>query len=98
MPALRSDDVELIVIAGPRARDEQLPIANAADPHRMPTRIPEVKIADHANPLSIGSPDRKRRSFYAVDFGDLCAEFPVNVIMISLSKQMQINSPQDCSE
>src|SRR5947207_15581919 len=46
--ALRTNDVKLVVIAGSSAGDEQLPIAEATHAHRMPPRVPEIEIADHA--------------------------------------------------
>ncbi|GCC48611.1 hypothetical protein chiPu_0032950, partial [Chiloscyllium punctatum] len=49
MLAVAPDDLELVVVADPCPRDEQLPIAGAAHPHRMPPSIPEIEVADHAD-------------------------------------------------
>ena len=60
MLAVRADDVEFVVIAGAGVRDEQLPIADAAHPHRMPPRIPEIEIADHADAAARSAPAPRR--------------------------------------
>jgi len=44
-------------------RDEYFPDPGFdALSHRMGTAIPAIKVANHANPLSIGSPNRKART------------------------------------
>ena len=57
-----ADDIELVVIARSRAGNEQFPIAAAAHPHRMPPRIPEIEIADHADLPRIGRQHHERHA------------------------------------
>ena len=61
MLAVRSDDIELVVVAGAGMRNEQLPIADAAHAHRMPPRVPEIEIADHADAPARSAPAPRRR-------------------------------------
>jgi len=51
---LRADDIEFIMIARRGVGHEQLPITNAADPHRVSPRVPEIEIADDTDPPRIG--------------------------------------------
>src|SRR5438128_1769245 len=95
MLAAGADDVELVVIAGPRVRNEQLPIADAAHAHRVPPRVPEVEIADHADAARIR---RQHHEGYAVDAVQrrrMRAKLVVNALMGALAEQIKVEVAQD---
>jgi hypothetical protein len=79
--ALRTDDVELVVIADFGVRDEQLPIANAAHAHRMAPRVPEVEIADHADPPRIGRQHHKSDASDAIQCHKMRAKLVVHTLI-----------------
>ncbi len=93
--ALRPDDVELVVIAGGGTRHEQLPIAGAAHPHRVPARIPVVEIADHGDPPRIGREHHEGHAVDAVERHRMRAELVVEPLVGAFAKQMKIEIGQD---
>ena len=95
MLALRADDIELVVIAGGGVRHEQFPIADAAHPHRMPPRIPEIEIADHADPPRIGREHHEGDAVDAVERHRMRAELVVEPLMGAFAEQIQIEVGQD---
>ena len=73
------------------ARDKDLP-----DPgfdsfsHRMAPTIPTVKIADNADSLGVGRPDGKSCACVPVDFGQVSAQFFVDVVVVALLVQVHV--------
>src|SRR5271165_1951966 len=61
-----------------------------ASSHRMDTAIPAIKIANHADPLSIGSPDRETRTRMSIDFHQLRSELFVDLIVIAHRVQISV--------
>ena len=95
MLALRSHDIELVSIARRGAGDEQFPIADAADPHRMASLIPEIEIADHADAPGIGCEHHERHAIDAVERHRMRAELVVEPLMGAFAKQIEIEIGQD---
>ena len=95
MLALRADDIELVVIAGRGVGHEQLPIADAAHPHRMPPRIPEIEIADHADPPRIGREHHEGHAIDAIERHRMRAELVVDPLMGAFAEQIEIEVGQD---
>ena len=94
MLALRADDIEFIMIARGGMGHEQLPIADAAHPHRMPPRIPEIEIADDADPPRIGGEHHERHAVDAVERHRMRAKLVVNPLMGAFAQQIQIEVGQ----
>ena len=92
--ALRADDVEFVVIAGGGVGHEQLPIADAAHPHRMPPRIPEVEIADHADAPRVGREHHEGDAGNAVQRHRMRAELVVDALMGAFAEQIEIEVGQ----
>ena len=90
MLALRADDIELIVVARPGAGHKQLPIADAAHAHRMSPRIPEIEIADHADPTRVGSQHHEGHSIDAVERHRMRAKLVVKLLMGTFAQQIKV--------
>jgi hypothetical protein len=58
--------------------------------HLMGTAIPAIKIANHANPLSIGSPNRKTYTRMAIDFRKVRSELFVDLIVVADFVQVHV--------
>ncbi|GAK49125.1 hypothetical protein U14_00343 [Candidatus Moduliflexus flocculans] len=72
-------------------RDKEFPDArHAAQPHRMFTAIPSVKIANHAHALGIWRPDSKQRTFYAIQCHQMTTEFIINTIVFPFAEEIHI--------
>ena len=95
MLALRANHVEFIMIAGGGVWHEQLPISDAAHPHRMPPRIPEIEIADDADPLGIGGQHHKRYAGHAIEHHRMRAKLVVDPLMGAFAQQIQIEVGQN---
>ncbi len=95
MLALRADDVEFIVIADGGVGHEQFPIADAAHAHRMPPWIPEVEIADHADPPRVRSEHHEGDAGNAVQRHRMHAELVVNPLMSAFTQQVKVKIAQD---
>ena len=95
MLALRADDIEFVVIAGRGVRDEQLPIAVAAHAHRMPPRIPEIEIADHADAPRIRRQHHEGDAVDAVQRHRMRAELVVEPLMGAFAEQIEIEVGQN---
>jgi hypothetical protein len=92
--ALRADDIEFIMIAWGGMGHEQLPIADAAHPHRMPPRIPEIEIADHADPPRVGSEHHEGHAVDAIQRYWMRAKLVVNPLMGAFAQKIQIEIGQ----
>ena len=90
----RADDIELVMIARRGARHEDFPIADAAHAHRMPPRVPEIEIADHADPPRIGREHDERDAVDAVERHRMRAELVVKPLMSAFAEQIQIEVGQ----
>ncbi len=90
MLAAPADHVELVVIAGARAGDEQLPIAVAAHPHRMPPRVPEIEVADHADALRIRREHDEGHAVDAVERARMRAELVIEPLVGAFTEQIEI--------
>jgi hypothetical protein len=95
MLAVRFDDVELVVVADAGLRNEQLPIADAAHPHRMPPPVPEIEVADDADAFGIRRQHHEGDAVDAVERHRMRAELVVDPLMGALAEQMQIEVGQD---
>ena len=58
--------------------------------HRMGTAIPAIKIAHHADPLSIGSPNRKTHTRMSIDFRQVRSELFVDLIVVADFVQVHV--------
>ena len=94
MLAAATDDVELVVVAGARMRDEQLPIADAAHPHRMPPRIPEIEIADHADAPRVRRQHHEGDAVDALERHRMRAELVVDALVGALAEQIEVELAQ----
>src|SRR5580704_15092726 len=89
---LRADDIEFIMIARRSVRHEQFPIANAADAHRMPPRIPEIEIADHTDPPCIGGEHHEGHAADTVQRHGTRAKLVVNPLMGAFASRYRSKS------
>src|SRR5271165_5564135 len=84
-------DLVFVMIAFTNPWDENFPDACFdALSHRMATAIPAIKIANHANPLSIGSPNRKSHTRMSIDFRKMRSELFVDLIVVADFVQMHV--------
>jgi hypothetical protein len=51
-----AQDFIFVFVSGARARHEDFPIAVAAHPHDVAAAVPDIEVADDADPLRIGGP------------------------------------------
>ncbi len=98
MLAMRTKNIELVVIADLGMRNEQLPIATAAHAHRMAPRVPEVEITDHADALGIGREHDEADTFGAVDRHRMRAELVVQPQVVAFAEQVKVVIAQDRQE
>ena len=95
MLSLRADNIEFVMVAGGGMGHEQFPIAVAAHAHRVTPRIPEIEVADHADP------PRVRREYDECDAGNavqrhrMRAELVIQPLLGSLAEQIQIEFGQN---
>ena len=94
MLAAATDDVELVVVAGARMRDEQLPIADAAHPHRMPPCIPEIEIADHADAPRVRCQHHKGDAVDALERHRVRSELVVDALVGAFAEQIEVELAQ----
>src|SRR6185369_13610803 len=95
MLPVRFDDIELVVVANPGLRNEQLPIADAAHAHRMPPPVPEIEIADDADALCVRRQYHEGDAIDAVQRHRVRAELVVDSLMGAFAEQMEIEVAQD---
>src|SRR3569832_2738754 len=96
--AVWSDDLELVVIAGFRVRDEQFPIPGAAHPHRMTPPVPEIEIADHGDAPRIRRQHDEADAVGAVEPHRMRAELVVYPLMSAFAEQIEIEVRQNRRE
>src|ERR1700738_2774817 len=73
---------------------EQLPIADATHSHRMPPCVPEIEIADHADPPRIGSEHHESHALDAIERHRTSAELVIEALMGALAEEIQIEIGQ----
>src|ERR1700730_216099 len=87
-------DLVFVMSAFTHPRDKYFP-----DPgftrlsHLMGTAIPAIKIAHHADPLSIGGPNRETHTRMSIDFCQVRSELFVDLIVIADFVQMHVQFP-----
>ena len=90
MTPVGSGNVELVAVAGAGVRHEQFPIADAAHPHRMSQRIPEIEIADHADGLGVRRQHHERDAVHAIERHRMRAELLVDPPVGAFAQQIEI--------
>ena len=95
---MRSDDLELVVVAGLGVRDEQFPIAGAAHPHGMSPPVPEIEIADHGHAPCIRRQHDEADAVDAFEPHRMRAELVVDALMGAFAEQIEIEIGQDRRE
>src|ERR1700761_4136418 len=82
---------ELVMGSFGHARDKNFP-DSGFDPfsHRVASTVPAVEIADNANSLGVGRPDRKACPGMPVDFGEMSTELFVNIVVIALLVEVHV--------
>ena len=98
MLAVGADDIEFIVVARPGVRDEQFPVADAAHAHRMAPRIPEIEIADHADPPRVGREHDEGDPVNAIERHRVRTELVVKTLVGALTQEIEIEIAQDRGE
>ncbi len=73
---------------------KQFPIADAAHPHRMPPRIPEIEFADYADPPRVGSEHHECHAVNAIQRRRMRAELVVDPLMGAFAQKIQIEIGQ----
>src|SRR4051794_26676788 len=95
MLPLRSDDVELVMVAGGGMRHEQFPIAAAAHAHGMTPRVPEIEVADHADAPRVRREHDECDAWNAIQHHRMRAELVIEALLGSFAKQIEIEIGQD---
>ena len=95
MLSLRADNIEFVMVAGRGMRHEQFPITLAAHAHRMPPRIPEVEVADHADPPRVRREHDERDAGDAVQRHRMRAELVVQPLLRAFTEQIEIELGQN---
>jgi hypothetical protein len=84
-------NLELVVLADLRARDEDLPHADGFEfPHRMEAAVPPVEVADDADALGIGRPDCEVHPDAVADAHRVRAELVVDPRVLALCEQVGV--------
>ena len=63
----------------------------------MDAAIPEIEIADHADPCRVRRPDRKVSATFAADLAQMRAKLVVKPLVISFGEEVQIHLAHDRS-
>src|SRR5579883_618424 len=77
-------------MAGRQRRDEDLPDAAGAQPHGIAPPVPIVEIADDADALRIGRPDREGDAVRAVMLAAMSAQHIVAFVMGALAEKIDV--------
>src|SRR5438067_11980458 len=97
--AMRAQQFVFVEMPGAQARHENLPEpAGMPLTHRHAAAIPCVEIADDADPLRVGRPDRKRNAFHSVMQHRVRAELLITREMIALDEQMHVEFAENGRE
>ncbi len=91
----------LVFVAGTfgHSRHEDFPDAVCRmQAHGVPTAVPVIEIADHADARRVGRPYRKPRARNAKKRGDMSAQFPVDLSVGAFAKKVEIEFAQRCRE
>ena len=89
--AVAIDDLELVALARPEPRDEELPDAGGgAETHWVTASVPCIEVADDGDAARVRGPDGETDPGDAVHFHGLCAERPGEVVMGALRNQMKV--------
>ncbi len=83
------------MVAGQGARNEDFPVAGATHAHGMPAAIPEIEVADDADPPRVGGMDSEADAGHAIDGHTMGAELLVEIEVSTFAEQMQIEIRQD---
>src|ERR1700736_4815742 len=84
-------DLVFVMSAFANPRNENFPDSCFdALSHLMGTAIPAIKIANHADPLSIGSPNRKSHTRMPIDFRQVGSELFVDLIVVADFVQVHV--------
>src|SRR5947199_8216870 len=94
MLAVRADDIEFIVVARPGVRDEQFPVADAAHAHRVAPRVPEIEIADHADPPRVRREHDESDTVNAIERHRERTELVVKTLVGALTQEIEIEIAQ----
>jgi hypothetical protein len=94
--AVRAEDVELVTAAVADVGNEDLPHAARAErAHRQRAAVPIVEVADDAHPARTRRPHRERGprddAARGLVMADVCAEHLPQVLVASLTDQVQIH-------
>ena len=93
--ALQVADFELVSRPLAYPRNEDLPHPRHAQrAHLVAMPIPVIEIADHADPLGVGRPDREAGAGHTIDGAQLGPELVINPALVPLPEQEQIRIPQ----
>ena len=92
--AVPADDIEFIAVARGGVGYEQLPIAKAAHAHRMPPCVPEIEIADDADPLRVGCEHDESHPIDAVEHQRMRAELVVESLMGAFAQEIKVEIRQ----
>src|SRR3954469_10882775 len=89
--AVWAEQLVFVELAGAQSGHENLPEAAAEDlAHRHAPAVPAVELADHADPPSIGSPDREGDALHPFVPDCMCAELLIAGEVIALDQQMNV--------
>src|SRR6185437_6613077 len=66
-----------------------------AQPHRVAPAVPVVEIADHADALRIGRPDREGDAEHAVMLAPMRAHHGIALVMRAFGEEMEVEIAQD---
>src|SRR5205085_10924404 len=84
-----------IAVARPGVRDEQFPVADAAHAHRVAPRVPEIEIADHADPPRVRREHDESDTVNAIERHRVRTELVVKTLVCALTQEIDIELAQD---
>ena len=95
MLAVGADNIKFVMIAGLGVRNEQLPIADPAHAHWMAPCVPEIEIADHADPPRIGREHDEPHAGNAIQRHRMRAKLVVDSLMGAFAQKIEIEVAQN---